>query len=214
MTNLAPGHRLPVLGTTVALAGYLLLQPSLFRRKRDKPTRETAFAEIFDLSAHIFAAAGDVRPEWADRWQTRMDVAPIPLQELLSGRASSAVSDLRFARTLLQRNRWKSMVEPMFAESDEPQWTTFARAVAPTGERLLILREEHGSRLREDERDWLDASVEQFGDAWSHVVRAEQIGVPLPQRIAEGIYLHVYHGVQLSERFIERARQDAVERTT
>lgn len=201
---------------SAGLAAFVLfalvtVQPGLFRRGRNRPTRSAAFDDVFDAVATIFEAAARVKPEWGQAWQGRRSDPLPPRYAPVEGRARDAAHELRFARALLQRNRWRSIVEPMFTAADEDAWLGFAQSVAPMATNLLAIRDVHASRLRDDEVDWIDDAIEQFSDAWRQVLRADASGAPIERRIAEGMYLHLYLALQLGDRFLDRVCMEATE---
>jgi hypothetical protein len=192
--------------------GIASLAPGLFRRSRERFTRTDAIQDLFGVTSSIIDAVAQLKPEWREQWQRRVADELPPRYELLDARTADAVRDLRFARSLLQRNRWRSQVEPIFSDGDEQAWRVFASIAGTTTAALLHVREAHQARFLGDELDWIDDAIEQFSDARRQILRAENLAFPLSRRASEGAYLHVYLAIQLSERFIERVRMEAAER--
>ncbi|RIK42435.1 MAG: hypothetical protein DCC58_11010 [Chloroflexi bacterium] len=192
----------------VSLLGMYLLHPALFRRKRERPGRAAALDEVFTLNARLNHAAAHMKPEWTAQWEARTSGELPPRYALLDAAGVAAVHELRFTRALLQRNRWRSQVEPIFTDADGPGWRVFAATAGETSRRLLHIREEFAEHFLADELDWLDAAIEQFDDAWRLVQQAERQNEPLPRRAADGTYLHLYLVMQLAERFVDRLSQE------
>jgi len=209
MNRLIAPHRL-VLSISLVAASTL---PGFFRRDRDriKTGRTDAYRDLFATLAMLYEAAARLRPDWRDRWRERRDGPIPPKYEFGNEIAADAAYDVRYATALLQRYRWKSVVQPLFDEIDEPSWSRFASAASEVSPALLALADQHESFLRDDELDWINVAVEQFDEATRRRRRSTTSGDPRARQIAEGAYQPIYIAIQLSERLIERLRFEATE---
>jgi hypothetical protein len=190
----------------------VLALPSLFRRREPKATRASTYQELFDVLANIYEGAAQLKPLWMEHWQARAgDVLP-PKFDFGNPIAEQAARDMRFAAGLLQRNRWRSVVAPLFDDIDPRDWSTFVGRVAPTAAALLRIRDARGALLLPDEIDWLDDAIEQFDEVLRGIRRAETDEQPLVRQVAEGTYQYVYQAIRLSDRLIERLRFEAAQR--
>jgi hypothetical protein len=191
------------------LAVLLLSTPALFRRTKQKITREDAFRDLFVVLQSLFEHAAHMKPRWQQEWQER-DADGLPDKYCFGNAlATDAAIDMRFASRLLHRNRWKSVVEPLFDEVDERAWNAFQDTADRLALALLNVSDSHIDRLLGDERDWVDAAVEQFDDATRRRRQSKQTDSPMSLQVAEGVYLPVYVAIQLADRLIERMRYEA-----
>lgn len=199
---------------TVLIFSIMLVSQStlFFRRDRNRPVRADAYRDLFAALAMLYESVARLRPEWRDMWRDRQIDALPPKYDFNDEIAADAARDVRFATRLLQRYRWKSVVQPLFNEIDEPSWLRFSAAASEVSPALLAVADVHGERLREDEIDWIYAAVEQFDEASRRRRRSEAEDAARSTRIAEGVYQPVYIAIQLSERLIERLRFEASQR--
>lgn len=199
---------------TILGAGFLLVLASslFFRRDRTRPARADAYQDLFATLATLYEAAARLRPEWRDRWRDRRDHDLPPKYEFGDEIARDAAYDVRYATSLLQRYRWKSVVQPLFDEIDDPAWSRFAATASEVSPTLLAITDRHAGVLREDENDWINTAVEQFDEASRGRRRSAGSDTPRAQQIAEGAYQPIYIAIQLSERLIERLRFEASQR--
>lgn len=190
------------------LAILLIAHPLLFRRGRNKPTREDAFREAFAVLGDVYERAAAMKPEWQTQWATRQQ-RTLPSRLSFGNQvAESAGYDVRFASALLHRNRWRSKVQPLFSQYDDDTWATFQDSAAQLSVQLLNVIDTHAERFRGDEIDWISDAVEQLDDATRR--RARDVAVtPASTQVAEGVYQVLYITIQLSERLIDRLRFDA-----
>jgi hypothetical protein len=184
------------------------LQPLLFRR-RARPTRADAFAELFSTLATLYHSAANMKPEWQENWERRRDLRLPPKYEIDSPMATEAAQDMRFATHLLQRYRWKSVVMPLFEVFDPVAWEHFRSTASEVSATLIAVADMHFELLTEDERDWIMSAVEQFDDATRRRALADRSETPVARVIAEGTYLPIYVAIQLSDRLLERMRFEA-----
>jgi hypothetical protein len=183
--------------------------PWLLRRGRNKPTRSDAFGELFKALASVYESASAMKPEWHARWRER-DGDSVPSKyDFGNALAVSAARDMRYAIVLLQRNRWKSVVQPLFAEYDREAWSNFVSVSANISVTLLTIGEEYIDLLFEDERDWIESAVEQFDEASRYRTMSARAEMPMERLIAEATYLPVYIAIQLSDRLLDRLRFEA-----
>jgi hypothetical protein len=186
-----------------------LRQPLLFRRSKARPSRQDAFADIFSTVAALFERAAQLKPEWEENWNHRREVVLPPKYHFGNDLALRAAQDMRYATHLLQRNRWKSLVMPLFESCDADAWAAFTQTSDAISSSLLAITERYVDLLFDDERDWIDSAVEQFDDATRRRAITTPNDVPEHRRIAEGTYLPIYIGIQLSDRLLERMRFEA-----
>lgn len=198
-----------VIGVATVL---LALSLSLFRRDRNRQLRAGAYQDLFAALANLYAAAALLRPEWSDLWRDRRGHALPPKYAFGDEMAANAAQDMRFATGLLQRYRWKSVVQPLFDDIDDPSWSRFSAAASQVSATLLAIADEHVERLREDELDWINTAVEQFDEATRRRRRTAAGEQPRSQSIAESAYQPIYTAIQLSDRLIERLRFEASQR--
>ena len=197
----------------MASAVLLVSSSSLFfRRDRTRPARADAYRDLFATLATLYEAAARLRPDWRDRWRDRRDHELPPKYEFGDEIARDAAYDVRYASSLLQRYRWKSVVQPLFDEIDDPAWSRFAATASEVSPALLAIADRNSGLLREDEVDWINTAVEQFDEASRRRRRASASDTPRAQQIAEGTYQPTYIAIQLSERLIERLRFEASQR--
>lgn len=208
MTHAPSGRACAALALPLALAPLALAAPLLFRRGT-KPTREDAFQDLFDSLSNVYAQVAGLKDGWQADWRARAEAPLPPKYDFDNASASAAAADMRFGVALLQRNRWKSLVEPLFAELDPTRWERFVAGVRPTAAMLLDIEERRAELLQADERDWVEAAIEQFDEAARRINRADQ---PAHQRVAETAYGYVYVAIQLSDRLIERLRFEAAQK--
>lgn len=181
-----------------------LMPGFVFRRSRSKPSHDDAFVDLFGALASVFAAAADMKPEWRRAWEER-DSEPLPVRfGFGSAVAADGGHDLRFAVRLLQRNRWKSRIDPLFTDSDVALLADFEAAVGAISGRLLALADAHSDQLRDDEVDWINAAVEQFDEATRQRRKAVALNQLTPSDIAAAVYQPVYIAIQLGDRLAER----------
>lgn len=182
-----------------------------FRRDRDrvKLGRADAYRDLFATLALLYEAAARLRPEWRDRWRERHVGELPPKYDFGNEIAKDAAYDVRYATALLQRYRWKSVVQPLFHEIDEPAWTRFSTTASDISPALLAIIDRHEGLLREDEVDWINVAVEQFDEATRRRRRAAASDAPHARQIAEGTYEPLYVAIHLSDRLIERLRFEA-----
>jgi hypothetical protein len=193
---------------TIMVAPLLLSSTLLFRRGR-KATRADAFQDVFDALTDIFSQAAALKDEWQADWPRRAE-RPLPPKYVFgNASAEGAAADMRFGTALLQRNRWKSVVEPLFAGLEPERWARFYAESRTFSLRLLDLLEKHAELLLADERDWISAAIEQFDEV---ARRGNAPGLSVERQVAETTYGYVYAAIALSDRLIERLRFEASQR--
>ena len=187
-----------------ALAAAMLAPSFAFRRSKSKPTHDDAFADLLAALSSLYEAAATMKPEWRAEWDAR-DGEVLPIRYGFgSPVAASGGRDLRFAVRLLQRNRWKSRVEPLFSAEDVARLAGFQAVAGSVSHRLAELMDVHASRLRDDEIDWINAAIEQFDDATRQRRKAAALGQIEPADIASAVYQPLYIAIQLADRLAER----------
>jgi hypothetical protein len=192
-----------------AIPVLMMTTPALFRRNRQRTSRDDAFRDLFTLIQALFERASHLKPAWHAEWQERDDSELPEKYSFGSVTATEAAVDLRYATRLLHRNRWKSVVQPLFDEVNEQAWIAFQETADRLSYALVDASDTHYDRLLGDERDWITAAVEQFDDATRRRRQNQQSNVSLATQVAEGVYLPLYIAIQLSDRLIERMRYEA-----
>jgi len=189
----------------VAALTPMLLAPSFsFRRSRPKVSRDDAFAELFGLLASVYEAAAAMKPEWRTDWEARSRT-DLPIRYSFGNEiAADGGASTRFAVRLLQRNRWKSRVDPIFAEWDAHALQRFEIVASSVSRNLIETSERHRNLLHDDEMDWVTAAVEQFDEATRQRRKNAALGHMSPQDVAAAIYQPIYIAVQLADRLAER----------
>jgi hypothetical protein len=190
----------------LALPVILTAQPFLFRRGRSRPTRRDAFHDLFSVLRQAYEQASRMKPEWRQLWTERENEPLPPKYRCDDDLVPPAAHDMRFATALLQRYRWKSKVSPLFETVDLPAWNAFKERADRLSMLLIDIADQHYERLLDDERDWINDSVEQLDEAARRRRTSEAAEIPQHQVVAEGIYQVLYVAIHLSERLIERLR--------
>jgi hypothetical protein len=190
----------------------LLNSPLLLRRGRRKPTRDDAFQELFALNARVYEAAARLKPHWHAEWSERTADDLPPKYAIEDPIAVAAARDMRYATALLQRNRWRSKVQPLFDTVDTAAWSAFQGIAANQSIALLDIADERIDLLLEDERDWIVATIEQLDAATLARRDAERTNAALSTFVAESVYQAIYIAIQLSDRLIDRRRQESEQR--
>ena len=208
MTRTANPHH-QVWSLAIILVSTSLL---LFRRDRAKPARVDAFRDLFAILETLFEASSALKPEWRVQWSERRLTSLPEKYEFGDELAAEAAYTLRYATLLLQRYRWKSVVQPLFETIDEPAWSRFSATAAQLSPALLATSDSRVDGLREDELDWINTAVEQFDDATRRRRTMSSSGTPRSQQVAEGVYQPLYIAIQFSDRLIERLSYDASQR--
>lgn len=203
LARLAHPLLLPVMTTPL-----LLSTPLLFRRGR-KATRADAFQDVFDALANLYAQAAALKDEWQADWPRRAEHPLPPKYTFGNASAEAAAADMRYGTALLQRNRWKSVVEPLFADLEPERWARYDAQARYFSVTLLNLLEKHDELLLADERDWISAAIEQFDEV---ARRGNAPGQSLERNVAETTYGYVYAAIALSDRLLERLRFEASQR--
>lgn len=187
-----------------ALAAAMLTPSFAFRRSKSKSTRDDAFADLLGALSSLYEAAAAMKPEWRAEWEARgSEILPIRYG-FGNPVAASGGHDLRFAVRLLQRNRWKSRVEPLFSADDITRLDSFQAVAGSVSHRLVEAMDAHGSRLRDDEIDWINAAIEQFDEATRQRRKTAALGHFEPADVAAAVYQPVYIAIQLADRLAER----------
>ena len=190
---------------------YLVGNTALFRRRQPSGTREDAFRDLFQQMAVIYEGAARMKPEWYATWQGRRG-DPLPDKyDIGRSLAVDAAQDMRFAIRLLQQNRWRSVVSPLFQQVDDAEWSRLEETLTRMSSTLASLSDAHAERLFEDEQDWVNGAIEQLDEATRLRRRNERDNLELSQQVAQGVYQPVYAAIQLSDRLLERMRQEASE---
>jgi hypothetical protein len=191
------------------LAAPVLLSSTLLFRRGKKATRADAFQDVFDALANVYAQAAALKDEWQVDWPQRAERPLPPKYAFGNASAEAAAADMRYGTALLQRNRWKSVVEPLFADLEPDRWARYDAEARYFSLTLLDVLEKHDELLLADERDWISAAIEQFDDV---ARRGNVPGQPFERKVAETTYGYVYAAIALSDRLIERLRFEASQR--
>ncbi|MEX1158869.1 MAG: hypothetical protein WEC79_08080 [Thermomicrobiales bacterium] len=208
MSRTLNAHRLALTVSALALANTRIL----FRRDRSRIPRSDAYRDLFSALATLYESAARLRPDWRESWRVRRNHELPPKYDFGDENAVDAAYDVRFATALLQRYRWKSVVQPLFDEIDDPAWARFSASASEVSPTLLAIADHHTERLREDEIDWINTAVELFDETSRRRRLSANSTAPRSQQIAEGAYQPIYIAIQLSERLIERLHFEATQR--
>lgn len=193
---------LPILQTGAVIA--LAAPAFVFRRSRTKPTHDDAVADLFGALATVYEAAAAMKPEWQDVWAARAEDS-LPIRYSFGNPVAAAGGhDTRFAVRLLQRNRWKSRVQPLFSDADVEKLEGFSSVADMVSQRLAQISDEYAGQLSGDEIDWVNAAIEQFDEATRQRRKVVALGTLGPTEIAAAVYQPVYIAVQLADRLSER----------
>lgn len=210
--TIRPRHPFAAHVAIARAAGFFLLGTTArFRRRQPSVTREDAFRDLFQQVAGLYEGAARMKPEWYATWRERRSDSLPEKYDIGSDLVVEGAQDMRFAIRLLQQNRWRSVVSPVFAVVDEAAWSAFQEVASRTSSALLALSEAHGDRLYQDEQDWVNAAIEQMDEATRLRRRNERDDIEMSQRVAEGVYQPVYAAIHLSDRLLERMRQEAAQ---
>ena len=180
--------------------------------EKDKPTRDDAFQELFDLLARLYEQGARLKPHWVAEWNSRGQNELPPKYAFGDRIAADAAHDMRFATALLQQNRWRSKVRPLFETYDVAAWSAFQGGAANMSVALLDIADTRAELLLADERDWIESAIEQYDDASRRRRESERTGTPQATLVAEGSYQALYIAILLSDRLIERRRYEAEQR--
>lgn len=194
-----------------AFAALAMTSPDLLFWKRNSTDeeREAVFNTIYDTVATTYETAASLKPEWAEQWEERGALKLPPRfeqDEALPPRTIQAVREMRFARSMLQRHRWRSVKQPLFEVVEPGPWAAVQRSLQVVPANLLMIEDEHHGFIRQDEADWISRAVEGFDNARNYLRTAERSGEPLNRQVANSAYVAIYLSLQLSDRFIERQR--------
>jgi hypothetical protein len=203
LARLAPSVLLPIMAAPLVLSSTWL-----FRRGK-KATRADAFQDVFDALANVYAQAAALKDEWQADWPRRAERPLPPKYAFGNTSAEAAAADMRYGTALLQRNRWKSVVEPLFAALELERWARYDAQARYFSLTLLDLLEKHDELLLADERDWITAAIEQFDEV---ARRGNAPGQSYERVVAETTYGYIYAAIALSDRLIERLRFEASQR--
>lgn len=187
----------------------------LFRRGKDEQEqRHEAFDQLFAFNREVFETAAAMKSRWMDHWMQRDQDALPPRyrqENFIYPRAVEAAFDMRFATALLHRNRWKSKVQPLFAEVDQRQWKLLRSTLAHASIKLVNINERYGAVLRADETVWIDHAIEDFDEARRVLRRQEADEVEEQHVVAETTFRTVLVAAQLSQNLLERLEEEAAE---
>jgi hypothetical protein len=195
----------------LALFVYQQLCPTLrfWKRGGESDQREAALNEIYASLSATYEAVANLKPEWSEAWAIRHSQTLPPKfedEDDLPAATIDAVREVRFARSLLQRHRWRSVRQPLFANIEPAAWATLQRRLQMVSPELLSIQDAHVEQLRQDEVDWIARAVEGYDNARLHIRSAERDGEPIERQVASSAYVALHLALQLSDRFIERQR--------
>ena len=203
--------RQPLLMHTALIASLLSPQLLFWKRNTNDEQRESIFNSVYDVVADLYESAAYLKPTWTSDWEDRQLIKLPPKfeqDETLPPRTVQAAREMRFARMLLQRNRWRSVRQPLFEEVDNAAWSALQRNLQIVPANLLTIQEQNIEFIRHDEIEWLDRAIEGFDSARTYLRTAERSGEPLNRQVANSAYVSVHVSLQLSDRFIERQRYE------
>jgi hypothetical protein len=186
-----------------------LASPQLlfWKRSNSDDEREEVFNTLYDVVAGVYETAANLKPAWTDTWNERhLHRLPPRFEQnmLLPPRTIQAAREMRFARSLLQRHRWQSVLQPLFEDVDPLAWAAMQRRMQLVSAELLETEDQHIEKLRQDEVDWIKRAVEGYDNARQYLRTAQRMDEPLPRQVSNATYLSVHLSLQLSDRLIER----------
>lgn len=196
-------------------ASVLLFGTSTLLRFWKKPSRDEryeAYTELFATLASLYQLAAGLKQEWIQQWEYRREVELPPKYrpenfEHPGGR--NAAYDLKFATKLLQQNRWKSKVQPLFETVDKSAWIQLRNALHEISPTLLGIKDVYVEYLGPAEIEWINNAVEQFDQVRHDLRISERDEAPSSRVVADTTYGTVYTAMQLSDRLVEHLRQEA-----
>lgn len=202
----------------LAIAAAMLVSPPallrFFRSEPEDENRQEAFSTIFEITSIALQTAAELKPEWTQQWheRTERDLPPkYQPDQFIHPDAVDAAYDTRYGYALLQRNRWRSKIEPLFATVDHDSWSRVRATVERLSPALINARERYWDSLRIDERSWIDRAVEGLDDARYMLRQADRREIPQSELVSETTFRLIYVTVQLSETMLDRLREDAAE---
>lgn len=193
----------------LALAATLSPQLLFWKRGKNDGQREEFFTALYDVVAEVYETSANLKPEWSESWNARhMHHLPpkFEFDQMLPARTILAAREMRFARALLQRHRWRSVRQPLFEDVDPVAWAALQRRLHIVTSDLMEVQEAHIENVRQDEGDWISRAVEGYDQARLFLRSAERNDEPLERQVSSAAYLAIHLGVQLSDRLIERQR--------
>lgn len=194
-----------------ALVVCQLLQPALrfWKRGGADDRREAAMNDLYAALSATYETVANLKPDWSESWANRhAQTLPPKFQreDGLPATTIDAVREVRFARSLLQRHRWRSVRHPLFDDVDPTAWATLQRRLQMVSPELLAIQDTHMEYLRQDEIDWIARAVEGYDNARLYIRGAERDGEPVERQVANSAYIALHLSLQLADRFIERQR--------
>lgn len=194
-----------------ALLLYQLLTPALrfWKRGGENDQREAAFNDIYACLSATYETVANLKPAWSEAWASRHSQSLPPKfedEDDLPAATIDAVREVRFARSLLQRHRWRSVRQPLFEGIEPVALATLQRRLQMVSPELLALQDAHREQLRQDEIEWIERAVEGYDKARLQARAAERDGEPIERQVASSAYVALHLTIQLSDRFIERQR--------
>lgn len=195
----------------VALCIHALLFANLrfWKRGGSDPQREAALNEIYAILSATYETVANLKPDWSDTWNNRHTHALPPKFEgntTLPATTINAVREMRFARALLQRHRWRSVQHPLFEQVEPTAWASLQRRLQMISPELMAVQDTHMEVLRQDEVDWIARAIEGYDKARLYIRTASRDGEPVEQQVANSAYVALHLALQLSDRLIERQR--------
>ena len=193
----------------LALACALSPQLLFWKRGKNDGQRDEFFGALYDVVAGVYETSANLKPEWSENWDARHQHHLPPkfeFDQMLPARTILAAREMRFARALLQRHRWRSVRQPLFQDVDPIAWAALQRRLHSVTADLLEVQETHVENIRQDEIDWISRAIEGYDQARLFLRNAERNEEPLERQISSSAYLAIHLGVQLSDRLIERQR--------
>ncbi len=192
---------------------FQLLSPNLrfWKRSDAYDAREAALNDLYAILAATYETVASLKPEWTEAWDDRHTTTLPPKYErdnALPPRTIEAVREMRFARELLQRHRWRSVKQPLFADVEPPAWATLQRRLQLVSAELLAVQDAHMEQLRRDEIEWIERAIEGYDNARRYIRTAEREDEPLERQVANSAYVALHLALQLSDRLIERQQYE------
>lgn len=195
----------------LTLGIVFIASPALmfWRRGGADDQRMAVFDDLYDTIASVYETTAGLKSEWTDMWSERHQIALPPRfqsEVVLPERTIVAMREVRFARSLLQRYRWRSVRQPLFENVDPIAWAALQRRMQIVSGDLLNIEQNMRDLIRDDEIDWIERAIEGYDNARAYLRTAERQGEPIERQVASSAYMAIHQGVQLSDRLIARQR--------
>lgn len=195
--------------TALYVHGLLSANLRFWKRGGSDVQREEALNEIYAILSATYETVANLKPEWSETWANRHSQTLPPRfksDSALPIATLDAVRELRFARSLLQRHRWRSVRHPLFDSVEPAAWASLQRRLQMVSPALMAAQDTHMESLRKDELDWIAQAIEGYDKARHYIRTASRDGEPVERQVANSAFVALHIALQLSDRLIERQR--------